>query len=1186
MSDPSHPGHESLPPSVLQRRDEVCYRFEAAWKAAEFTGERPRIEDYLDDTPKSESSLLLPALIALEVDYRRRAGEQPQEKEYRARFPTLDFARLSCTLAPNPPAPTLSEAVPATIAPAGPKTPLTGMPEVTIAGYEIVGELGRGGMGVVYKARQIGLQRLVALKMILAGAHAGPQELARFRREAEAVAHFQHPHIVQIHEIGEQDGRPYFSLEFVEGGSLANKLAGTPLAARQAAQLVERLTDAMHAAHQRGIIHRDLKPANVLLTADGIPKVTDFGLAKRLDAGIGLTESGVIVGTPSYMAPEQAACKSKEIGPACDVYALGAILYETLTGRPPFRAETPLDTVLQVLHNEPVAPRQLNDKVPKDLETICLKAMAKAPIGRYATARALGDDLRRFLRGEPITARPIRRLERWWRWCRRNPGLAGALGAAAAFLLLGTVVSSLLAVHALTQARRADSEARMAQENERLAKENEQTAKENENRAREAKLESDRWHYASEMKLASLEAEAGRMGLVQQRLREHEPRGPGDHDLRGFEWYYLERLCQLDLRTIKGPKRGVEAVAFSPDGRRLASVSQDGTVKVWDVATGQEFLSLKGHDSVAFSPDGRRLASVGQDETVKIWDAATGQEFRTLKGHRTWVMSLAFSPGGGRLASASSDQTVKLWDVATGQESLTLKGHTGTVTSVVFSPDGRRVASAGRDGTVRVWGATTEREFFTLKGHTGEAASVAFSPDGRRLASAGQDQTVKVWDATTGQESFTLKGHTGAVTSVAFSPDGRRVASASADQTVKLWDVATRHQSLTLNGHTGAVTSVAFSPDGRCLASASADQTVKLWDAAIGQQALTFKGYARWMNGLAFSPDSRWLAFVGKGQTVQIWDAATGQHTRSLTGHSDEVTCVAFSPDGGRLVSGSADRTMKLWDLATGQELLTLKGHATRLNGVVFSPDGRRLASACADGTVKVWDAATGHESRAFNGSVGDLTSVAFNPDGRYLACGCVARIVKVWDATSGQESLSLQGHTGFVYGVAYSPDGRRLASASADQTVKLWDADTGQESFTLKGHTDAVRSVAFSPDGRRLATGSQDQTVKVWDAFTGQEILTIKGHTSAVHAVAFSPDGRCLASASVDGTVKIWDARPLTQQRLIEREARGLLQFLFAKGLSPEEAAAAIRRDPTITEAVRQQALAWVEPLWRSLTR
>ncbi len=1067
-----------------------------------------------------------------------------------------------------------------------------------LAGYEVLGELGQGGMGVVYKARHRQLKRLVAVKTIKNSAFAGAAERARFRAEAEAVARLQHPHIVQIHEIGEQDGLPFFTLEYMEGGSLARQLGGKPQPPQAAARLVQTLARAMHVAHQQGIIHRDLKPANVLLTADGQPKISDFGLAKRLEEGSSPTLSGAILGTPSYMAPEQALGKSqgRTLSPATDIYALGAILYEMLTGRPPFLGETPVDTLQQVVQDEPVAPRRLQPTVPRDLETICLKCLHKQAERRYGSAAALAEDLGRFLAGEPVHARPPGPLDRGLKWVRRRPAVAGLLAASvlAAVALVASVVGFVYQTdleNALAEAREQEKQAQVqkgiAEEQSREAEKQKATAEGQKAEADKQKRRAEasqqiaeqqraeaarqrslarRYQYVSDINMAQRAWKENQLLRLRNLLPRLVPAQGEAEDLRGFDWYLLQRICFAELATLPHTQP-VAAAAISPDGRLVAGGCHDivhhkqpGEVKLWEAVTGKEIRTLTGHTGyvlgLAFSPDGRFLAAacdtyVGKNYDhageVILWDLSTGKKSFVHLLPDNPAHCVAFSPDGqslvsghGQLAKGKFDPVagpIRVWDPRTGRQVKVLSGHRHRLSSLAFRADGQRLASAAQDKTIRVWDPATGQEVLSIPD---DSRSIAFHPDGRRLLGTSGGK-LKIWEADSGKEIFTHQVEKSAIGQLAVSPDGQHLALATRDQSndeaMRIWDLAARREVLVLPAHTEDITCLVFSPDGTRLVSGSGDRTLKVWDVTTPPESLTLPGLPDSLKSLAFPPDGRQVFSATNNGEVKTWNLQTGEELSSQRFPAFIRLSGALSPDASRLAVGVGKALAKVFDRRTGKELCTLQGHRQDIFGLAISLDNGKVATGSLDQSIKVWDATTGKEIRTLPGhkrspgGFAPVSSVALSPDGKYLASATGIMFtsrpedseILVWDLSTGQVAHRLDGHLRTVQGLAFSPDSKWLASASEDRTVRLWDLATGNTVFTLEGHTFAVDCVVFSPDGRRLASGSLDGTVRLWDVVTGEPVQVLT-HGSRVLALAFNPQGDCLAGGGFNA-ITLWFA-------------------------------------------------------------
>jgi WD40 repeat protein/tRNA A-37 threonylcarbamoyl transferase component Bud32 len=1024
--------------------------------------------------------------------------------------------------------------------------------------------LGAGAFAGVYRAYDPQLDREVALKLPHPGTLDSPARVERFLREAKAAANLRHPNIVPLYESGRDGERYFIASAFIEGTTLADVLEEHHnLVPEYAARLVRALAAALAYAHEQGVVHRDVKPANVMLDGKGQPMLLDFGLASRKEEASKLTNEGALLGTPAYMAPEQASGKSGAVGPAADQYSLGCLLYELLTGQPPFSGPAEAQ-VFHHLRTEPSSPRKVNAAVPEDLAAVCLRCLEKEPSRRYADCAALAEDLRRWLAGEPTTARPLDPAQRLSRWARRNPVVAGLALGLAAVLATGVLVSSLFAWRAVrgeeqariqaelarshaeeakANAAHAQEQQQLAETNERKAEEQRQLAEANERKARQAaaaereatKREAEQRTQAEEAREhadqltreaqqaraeAVREAEATRRreyfttmlfaqaaweqhnaARVADLLERYKPQ-PGQTDLRGFEWYYWNNVTERGHVTLRGD-------------------------------TGYQV------PSVCFSPDSRRLASAGSDGTVRIWDMAAAKETALLRGHKGRVFGICFSPDGRLLASAGSDGTVRIWDMAAAKETAAFRAKC-LFTAVCFSPDGQRLASVG-NVMLRIWAVRTAKEVLTLKGYY---TAISYSPDGHTLAFLGSDG-VHIWDVALAKEMLILKGLYRldfASQAISFSPDGHRLAAVRQDGKMCVWDVVTFTEILAVKGQ--YTRGVCFSPDGTRLACAGLDGTVRILDAATGNTAGVLSGHAGVVWSVCFSPDGRRLASGGEKATILVWDLTAVHDSVAFKSHESRVSSVVFNPDAGLLASAGHDGTIRVWDAATCKEVQTFRGGKGMVNAICYSHNGKHLAAAGQegkDGTVRIWDAVTGRSTLTLKGHEYGVSGVCFSPDGQQLASSGQDDTIRIWDAATGREIRRLGREYVMVGCVCYSPDGKRLASGGIVRkrgplgtnvagVVKIWDAASGQEIAVMNGDERGVNAVCYRPDGKRLASAGGDGTVRIWDAETFQEAAVLKGHGGGVNSVCYSPDGKRLVSAGADSTVRVWAADAATE--------------------------------------------------------
>jgi eukaryotic-like serine/threonine-protein kinase len=1074
-------------------------------------------------------------------------------------------------------------------------------PGALIGPYKLLQQIGEGGMGVVWMAEQTQpVQRKVALKLIKPGMDSR-QVIARFEAERQALAMMDHVNIARVFDGGAtgvrgqesgvrgQDqpvaslapdsclltpdcGRPYFVMELVHGVPITKYCDDNHLTPRERLELFVPVCNAIQHAHQKGIIHRDIKPSNVMVTLyDGkpVPKVIDFGVAKATEQKLTertlFTQYGTMVGTLEYMSPEQAEMSALGVDTRSDIYSLGVLLYELLTGstpltrqrmkeaayaeilrmikeeeppKPSTRLSDSGEALASISANRHTEPAKLTKLVKGELDWIVMKTLEKDRNRRYETASALAADVQRYLNDEPVQACPPSAGYRLRKFVRRNRGPVAAGLALTTLLVLGAVGTSI----GLAWALRAERTATQAKGDLKQTLDNE---------LHDA--------YFRRIALAYRELSADNLGGALKLL------GDCPEDLRKWEWHLLMRLCQVEQVVLRNGA-GVTSLTFSADGERIATASLNGTVKVWDLTTRKViWFTEKAHSvvaskvgfasSVTFHRDGNHLASTGEDKLVKVWDLTTDRVVFSRPCDTDQMIgtaySAAFNPLEPNQLAVGSEGVLTIWDWKNEKRIHTYPAHETRRLSVAFSRDGGRLASGDWSGNVKLWNAeATGAPPGTFNETRYAVPSLSFNPDGTRLAAASFDRNVYIWDTTTRERVRQLPHSGRLVLAVAYSPNGRLIVSTGESKTVHVWEAETGREVLGLRGHTLVCGCVAFSPDGLRLASASMDGTVRIWDGTPlegheRQELLTLPEQSGEIWSLAIHPKEQKIAWGGQGNPAKVWDVKTHQVTASSDGLRDIVFCVAWHPDGQRIAiaGGNGDQfTVEVWNTQNGQKYSLPFG--LEYVATAFSNDGRYLVTGRGNGKVQVWDARDGREIGVLGTHFGVVRGVAFSPEaeGRYLVSANVDGSVKLWDATQlgeiektgPQKPLrTFPGHSpGICLNVAFSPDGKRIAIADTEYTVKIWEVETGKELATLRGHSGDVYTVAFSPDGRWAASAGEDSTVKVWDSHTGKLIRSFRGHTGLVNSLAFTSDGQRLVSGSRDRTVKFWDVTQLSESR------------------------------------------------------
>lgn len=1112
------------------RAKKVCEEFERGCR----TGHPPQLEVFLGRVPRSRRPEILSRLLALELAHRLRQGESPTLAEFQARFPEYqdqvsaafaetvgareDFGLGSAVLNSLPQtielAPTLIWGQPR-------RSGISVLrPQTKIGNYLLLGEIGRGGMGVVYRARQISLNRLVAVKMILSGEFARDVENQRFRAEAESAARLKHPNIVPVYEIGEEGGRQYFSMELIEGPNLQQALSCGSMLPRKAAGLILSVSDAVQYAHSQGIIHRDLKPGNILLDQQDEPRVTDFGLARHWAAASNLTATGEIVGTPGFIPPEQARCQEEQLGPTVDVYSLGALLYATLTGRAPFQAVNQLEVLRQVIEDAPVEPRSLNPAVPRDLETICLKCLEKNPARRFSTAAELGLELRRFLDGVPIRSRPIGGLEKRLRWCRRNPTSAGMVA-----ILLTSVVAILLLLW--THNREL---ARLNDELQTSATISHQLQGVAERNARQA---NDALYAANIAQAATAWREADPRSLKQ--ILDRELPVAGREDRRGFEWRYLYRQAVQSHRTLMDLTAPLYTITPLPDQCRLAVAGQDAAVRIIDSYTGEVSHVIKTDqvevNGIAFSPDGQEMATSGDDGTIRIWNRATSKERLNIRSPRGKKFQLLYTPDGRHILASGDFPEIVMFDIQTGNEVLTLTGHSKLVNCMLYLPETNTFVSGSHDKTIRIWNSKSWEQLFSWTA-AGQARSVI----------ACNDQSVLVIGTNLGHlHSFDLKGrqeisrvaHHDGIESVSAHPDGGLIAAGDRGGSIRIWKIDPAGHLIDSevtpwSAHQGIVYSLVWSADGSRLISAGSDGRVVSWNMAASRRigprvfeigSITDTGSAR-MFYQNPATDQIIVCQTAPTRTVSLWNWKSGKLIEQ-TGKYDHHE-IGVDPSGEYFAATTRTNDLCIYKSGQGSTSLpkipaVARWHATtELNAPQFFPNSRRIAVSCGrTGATTdsphntVWLLGLPNLDAAEQIPLPNPGEFAISPDGTLLAIGNQAGL-SLWNVGS-REFVWKVAQSALIKRMAFSPDGKLLATGGDERFVTVRHVGNGSVHHELHSHRSRIRAIRFSADSRTLASAS-DGVLKLWHVSTGRELFEFTvPKTESFGQIEFTPDGNHL---------------------------------------------------------------------------